>query len=110
MGTPFVFIDPENFIPANPIVTPIHIQPEWYFLFAYSILRAIPRKLGVVILLVLSIFIILLLPILHESKVKVIKFRIKKFVLFFHFGSFSVLTWLGIQPVEAPLKFQFWSF
>merc|ERR1712079_357196 len=38
--------DPENFIPANPIVTPVHIQPEWYFLFAYAILRSIPSKLG----------------------------------------------------------------
>jgi len=52
---PFVFSDPENFIPANALITPPHIQPEWYFLFAYAILRSIPNKLGGVIALFLSI-------------------------------------------------------
>lgn len=54
--------DPENFIAANPIVTPVHIQPEWYFLFAYAILRSIPRKLGGVIALVLSVAALGVLP------------------------------------------------
>jgi len=54
--------DPENFIPANPIVTPVHIQPEWYFLFAYAILRSIPRKLGGVLALVLSVLILAVIP------------------------------------------------
>merc|ERR1712165_645640 len=54
--------DPENFIPANPIVTPVHIQPEWYFLFAYAILRSIPRKLGGVVALVLSILVLTVIP------------------------------------------------
>jgi len=54
--------DPENFIPANPIVTPVHIQPEWYFLFAYAILRSIPRKLGGVVALVFSVIILGILP------------------------------------------------
>merc|ERR1711976_1079606 len=49
---PLLLGDPENFIPANPLVTPVHIQPEWYFLFAYAILRSIPNKLGGVIALV----------------------------------------------------------
>merc|ERR1712099_29057 len=54
--------DPENFIPANPIVTPVHIQPEWYFLFAYAILRSIPRKLGGVLALALSVVILIIIP------------------------------------------------
>jgi len=56
---PYSLIDPENFTPANPLVTPTHIQPEWYFLFAYAILRSIPRKLGGVLGLLISILIIL---------------------------------------------------
>ncbi len=59
--------DPENFINANPLVTPIHIQPEWYFLFAYAILRAIPNKLGGVVALALSILILLLIPFHYLS-------------------------------------------
>jgi len=51
----YSLIDAENFIPANPLVTPTHIQPEWYFLFAYAILRSIPNKLGGVIGLGLSV-------------------------------------------------------
>jgi ubiquinol-cytochrome c reductase cytochrome b subunit len=75
---PFMFIDPENFIKANPIVTPIHIQPEWYFLFAYAILRSVPRKLGGVLMLVLSIVIIIVLPLLSKNKIKGLKFRFIK--------------------------------
>jgi ubiquinol-cytochrome c reductase cytochrome b subunit len=59
---PWLLGDPENFIPANPMVTPVHIQPEWYFLFAYAILRSIPNKLGGVIALALSVMILYLLP------------------------------------------------
>ena len=65
---PSILGDPENYIPANPLVTPIHIQPEWYFLFAYAILRSVPRKLGGVTALVMSIFILLLLPIIRKRK------------------------------------------
>jgi len=62
---PNVLGDSENFIPANPLVTPLHIKPEWYFLFAYAILRSIPRKLGGVIRLVMSICVLFFLPYLH---------------------------------------------
>merc|ERR1712189_154325 len=62
--------DPENFNPANPLVTPVHIQPEWYSLFAYAILRSIPNKLGGVVALVLSIAILLLCPFMYVSKFK----------------------------------------
>merc|ERR1712048_112661 len=62
LQAPWDLGDPENFIPANPIVTPVHIQPEWYFLFAYAILRSIPRKLGGVLALVLSVLILAVIP------------------------------------------------
>jgi len=58
-------MDAENFIPANPLVTPIHIQPEWYFLFAYAILRSIPNKLGGVVGLVASIACLFVLPLVR---------------------------------------------
>merc|ERR1711882_20534 len=67
---PWILGDPENFIPANPLVTPLHIQPEWYFLFAYAILRSIPNKLGGVVALFLSIAILLLCPFMYVSKFK----------------------------------------
>jgi len=64
MLSPWSLGDPENFIPANPLVTPVHIQPEWYFLIAYAILRSIPNKLGGVVALALSIAILLVCPLL----------------------------------------------
>lgn len=101
---PFIFRDPENFIKANPILTPIHIQPEWYFLFAYCILRAVPSKIGGVILLVLSILIIIWLSLSKSKKNKTLRFKIKSewFIIYFFFGTFFILTWIGILPVEAP--------
>lgn len=63
--SPDFFTDPENYIEANALVTPVHIQPEWYFLPAYAILRSIPNKLGGVIALVFSIVILYFLPFLN---------------------------------------------
>jgi ubiquinol-cytochrome c reductase cytochrome b subunit len=60
-------IDAENFIPANPLVTPTHIQPEWYFLFAYAILRSIPNKLGGVLGLVLAVMFLFVFTISSTS-------------------------------------------
>lgn len=57
-----VFGDPDNFMPANSIVTPVHIKPEWYFLFAYAILRCIPNKLLGVVMLVCSLLVLYVLP------------------------------------------------
>lgn len=79
---PYLLGDPDNFIPANPLVTPIHIQPEWYFLFAYAILRSIPNKLGGVIALVLSIAILFILPFSHLRKFQGIQFYPINQVLF----------------------------
>jgi quinol-cytochrome oxidoreductase complex cytochrome b subunit len=64
---PYILGDPDNFTPANPLVTPVHIQPEWYFLFAYAILRSIPNKLGGVIALALSIAILFIIPIYKSN-------------------------------------------
>lgn len=63
VSIPDYFGDPENYIEANPLVTPVHIQPEWYFLPAYAILRSIPKKLGGVIALLMSILVLFLFPL-----------------------------------------------
>lgn len=95
--------DPENFIPANPLVTPPHIQPEWYFLFAYAILRSIPKKLGGVIALLASILVWFLMPLLHTSKKDSSAFRPLSQVMFWVLiATFIILTWIGRQPVEYP--------
>jgi len=67
LNIPNLLGDVENFNPANPLITPVHIQPEWYFLFAYVILRSIPSKLGGVLALVISIL-ILIIPINKKNK------------------------------------------
>nr|YP_009138977.1 cytochrome b [Carcharhinus brevipinna]AIY56283.1 cytochrome b [Carcharhinus brevipinna] len=95
--------DAENFIPANPLVTPPHIKPEWYFLFAYAILRSIPNKLGGVLALLFSIFILMLVPLLHTSKQRSIIFRPMTQIFFWLLVANSIiLTWIGGQPVEQP--------
>nr|UPL65453.1 cytochrome b [Geocoris pallidipennis] len=95
--------DPENFIPANPLVTPVHIQPEWYFLFAYAILRSIPNKLGGVIAMVLSIAIIMILPLTNKSKFQGNMFYPINKILFWTFiVNMLLLTWIGSRPAEEP--------
>jgi len=99
---PYVLGDPENFIQANPLVTPVHIQPEWYLLFAYSILRAIPNKLGGVVALLISILVLLGLPLYYQFKISN-TFRFGSKLGFWVFvGVILLLTWLGICPVEDP--------
>nr|YP_010974591.1 cytochrome b [Pomacea reevei]WNR57044.1 cytochrome b [Pomacea reevei] len=105
MFNPQMLTDPENFIPANPLVTPVHIQPEWYFLFAYAILRSIPNKLGGVIALVVSVLILFLTPFLHKSAFRSLSFYPFSQILFWVFVSiFILLTWIGSCPVEAPYE------
>lgn len=95
--------DPDNFIPANPLNTPPHIQPEWYFLFAYAILRSIPNKLGGVIALVVSIAILFILPFYHLSKFRGIQFYpINKILFWIIVVTIILLTWIGAKPVEDP--------
>nr|YP_010596276.1 cytochrome b [Taxigramma karakulensis]WAJ60521.1 cytochrome b [Taxigramma karakulensis] len=101
--SPYLLGDPDNFIPANPLVTPIHIQPEWYFLFAYAILRSIPNKLGGVIALVMSIAILAILPFYHLSKFRGIQFYPINQNLFWMMTMIVILlTWIGARPVEDP--------
>nr|YP_009500777.1 cytochrome b [Apis nigrocincta]ASF62515.1 cytochrome b [Apis nigrocincta]BBA74589.1 cytochrome b [Apis nigrocincta] len=99
---PYYLGDPDNFKIANPMNTPTHIKPEWYFLFAYSILRAIPNKLGGVIGLVMSIL-ILYITILYNNKLMNNKFNLFNKIYYWMFiNNFIMLTWLGKQLIEYP--------
>nr|QHB77020.1 cytochrome b [Hylomyscus heinrichorum]QHB77033.1 cytochrome b [Hylomyscus heinrichorum]QHB77046.1 cytochrome b [Hylomyscus heinrichorum]QHB77059.1 cytochrome b [Hylomyscus heinrichorum] len=100
---PDLLSDPDNYTPANPLNTPPHIKPEWYFLFAYAILRSIPNKLGGVLALILSIMVLMLLPFLHTSKLRSLMFRpITQSLYWILVANLLVLTWIGGQPVEHP--------
>nr|ACR40599.1 cytochrome b [Astyanax petenensis]AID51254.1 cytochrome b [Astyanax aeneus]AID51269.1 cytochrome b [Astyanax aeneus]AID51285.1 cytochrome b [Astyanax aeneus]AID51291.1 cytochrome b [Astyanax aeneus] len=101
--SPNLLGDPENFTPANPLVTPPHIKPEWYFLFAYAILRSIPNKLGGVLALLFSILVLMLVPLLHTSKQQGLTFRPLTQLLFWALvADVLILTWIGGMPVEHP--------
>nr|YP_001994457.1 cytochrome b [Gonorynchus abbreviatus]BAG49383.1 cytochrome b [Gonorynchus abbreviatus] len=101
--SPNLLGDPENFTPANPLVTPPHIKPEWYFLFAYAILRSIPNKLGGVLALLFSILVLMVVPILHTSKQRGLTFRpFTQFLFWTLVADVFILTWIGGMPVEHP--------
>uniref|UniRef100_A0A915VEZ7 Cytochrome b n=7 Tax=Pseudaspius brandtii TaxID=3273798 RepID=A0A915VEZ7_PSEBD len=101
--SPNLLGDPDNFTPANPLVTPPHIQPEWYFLFAYAILRSIPNKLGGVLALLFSILVLMVVPILHTSKQRGLTFRpMTQFLFWTLVADMIILTWIGGMPVEHP--------
>nr|QAY82027.1 cytochrome b [Omophoita sp. REN-2018] len=103
LKTPYLLSDPDNFIPANPMITPIHIQPEWYFLFAYAILRSIPNKLGGVIALVMSIAILYILPFINLKKYLSNQFYPMNKFNFWNLTTIIImLTWIGARPVEDP--------
>nr|WES13245.1 cytochrome b [Fenusa (Kaliofenusa) sp. 1 GYN-2022b] len=104
MISPNLLGDPDNFIPANPLVTPPHIKPEWYFLFAYAILRSIPNKLGGVIALIMSIMILMILPFSNNNKnFKGINFYPpNQFMVWMLMTNIMLLTWIGASPVEMP--------
>jgi quinol-cytochrome oxidoreductase complex cytochrome b subunit len=94
---------PDNYIPANPLSTPAHIVPEWYFLPFYAILRSIPDKLGGVIAMVSAILILLLLPVINTSEIRSSKFRpIFAISYWFLVSDFLILGWIGQKPVESP--------
>nr|YP_009047767.1 cytochrome b [Trachypithecus pileatus]AHA53408.1 cytochrome b [Trachypithecus pileatus] len=101
--SPDLLSDPDNYTPANPLNTPPHIKPEWYFLFAYAILRSVPNKLGGVLALLLSILILAIMPMLHKSKQQSMAFRpLSQFLLWFLITILLTLTWIGSQPVSQP--------
>nr|YP_010574736.1 cytochrome b [Carminodoris armata]UZI00307.1 cytochrome b [Carminodoris armata] len=101
---PALLGDPENFNQASPMVTPVHIQPEWYFLFAYAILRSIPSKLGGVLALAASIVILYFLPLgAAYGKIVPASFTPPYQVVYWTLIIFFVLlTWLGACPIEEP--------
>ncbi|XDR06467.1 cytochrome b (mitochondrion) [Brachionichthys hirsutus] len=100
---PHLLGDPDNFTPANPLITPPHIKPEWYFLFAYAILRSVPNKLGGVLALLASILVLMLVPLLHTSKQRALTFRPLGQLLFWALiTDICILTWIGGMPVEPP--------
>ena len=105
----FVFFDPnilghpDNYIAANPMVTPAHIVPEWYFLPFYAILRSIPDKLGGVVAMGLAIVSLALLPLLHTSNIRSSFFRpFHRYCFWIWVGNALVLGWIGGNPVEDP--------
>nr|AOY40018.1 cytochrome b [Scolytinae sp. BMNH 1040265]AOY40278.1 cytochrome b [Curculionoidea sp. 2 KM-2015] len=103
LKNPYLLSDPDNFIPANPLVTPAHIQPEWYFLFAYAILRSIPNKLGGVIALVMSISILYIMPFSNKKYLQSNQFYPLNKILFWTLiAVILLLTWIGARPVETP--------
>jgi len=94
---------PDNYIPANPLVTPSHIVPEWYFLPFYAILRSIPDKLGGVVAMLGAVLILLALPVLNTSEVRSTKFRpLFGFFYWVFVSNFLILGWIGQMPVETP--------
>ena len=103
LQAPWDLGDPENFIPANPMVTPVHIQPEWYFLFAYAILRSIARKLGGVVALVISVSILFIMPFYGRFNFKSRTFLPFRKLIFWSLCAIVILlTWIGARPVEEP--------
>jgi len=100
---PNLFTDPENFLNANPLVTPIHIQPEWYFLWLYAILRSIPNKLGGVIALAIALLILLIPPFTAPwNKVGTAFYPVNQSIFWIIVRSWVILTWIGARPVEDP--------
>jgi quinol-cytochrome oxidoreductase complex cytochrome b subunit len=95
---------PDNYIKANPLVTPLHIVPEWYFLPFYAILRSVPMKLGGVILMVFAILVLFIIPFLSTSTFAIpVRMRTAFRFFFWTFvANFLLLGWIGGQPVEEP--------
>nr|BDQ44115.1 cytochrome b [Pheretima confusa] len=100
---PNLFTDPENFLMSNPLVTPIHIKPEWYFLWMYAILRSIPNKLGGVLALFAAIVVMFIMPLTTMNNKRSLSFYpMNQFMFWILVTSWAVLTWIGGRPVEDP--------
>ena len=105
----FVYFNPnalghsDNYIPANPMVTPEHIVPEWYFLPSYAILRSIPDKLAGVLALFASILVLLILPFINTSNIRSSLYRpLHQFFFWFFIADFILLGYIGQQTPESP--------
>jgi quinol-cytochrome oxidoreductase complex cytochrome b subunit len=100
--TPNFFGEPDNYIPANALVTPPHIVPEWYFLPFYAILRSIPSKLGGVLAMFGAIFVLFILPFLDKHPVRSGRFRpYYKYLFWVFIANCFVLGWVGGKPPEG---------
>nr|YP_009499361.1 cytochrome b [Scutopus robustus]AWL21420.1 cytochrome b [Scutopus robustus] len=104
---PFLLVEVANSMEANVLVTPSHIQPEWYFLFAYTILRSIPNKLGGVMAMCFSVLILCFVPVLRWNasvpSFRGMSFAVSSQIFFFFFlSNFVILTWIGSRPVMEP--------
>ena len=99
------FLEDANYDPANPLQTPAHIRPMWYFTPFYAILRAVPNKLLGVVLMGSAVLILFALPWLDRSKVRSIRYRgwISKSFLFAFIVSFLLLGYIGTQPADDTL-------
>lgn len=103
---PNILGHPDNYIPANPMSTPAHIVPEWYFLWVYAILRSIPNKLGGVAAIALVFIALLALPFINTSQIRSSNFRpIHKKLFWLLVADCLILIWIGQQPVEDPYIF-----
>nr|AAO66206.1 cytochrome b [Compsophis albiventris] len=100
---PNMLNDPENFSKANPLITPQHIKPEWYFLFAYGILRSIPNKLGGALALLMSVAVLITAPLTHTSHTRSMTFRpLAQLTFWTLIATFITITWTATKPVEPP--------
>nr|YP_009110431.1 cytochrome b [Tetragnatha maxillosa]AIX11775.1 cytochrome b [Tetragnatha maxillosa] len=100
---PYIFMDVENFISSNPLVTPVHIQPEWYFLFAYTILRSISSKIGGVAALFMSVLIYYFLPFIFSFRYRSVQFYIiMQYIYWYFLANWLMLTWIGACEVDFP--------
>nr|YP_009243336.1 cytochrome b [Heterakis beramporia]AMR36303.1 cytochrome b [Heterakis beramporia] len=100
---PFSLSDPEMFIEANPMTSPVHIVPEWYFLFAYAILRAIPNKILGVVALIMSVGIWFVFVFFHNFVSPMVRFH--KFLVSVFLFNGIVLSWLWHCMVQDPFVF-----
>jgi len=97
---------PDNYIPADPLHTPAHIVPEWYFLPFYAILRSIPNKLGGVLAMFGSLLILLLIPFINTSEIRSTTFRpLFKIFYWLLVADFLILGWVGQKPVNDQYVF-----
>lgn len=102
---PFLLTEPENFIPANPLSTPLHIKPEWYFLWTYTILRSVPNKLGGVLAIFAAILILFFIPAIHiQLRQSTAFYPPTQFLFWALVTTCILLTWIGGKPVEAPYE------
>ena len=103
---PNVLNHPDNYIPANPLQTPAHVVPEWYFLPFYAILRSIPHKAGGIVAMGAAILIMLAIPFINTSYVRNTTYRpIFKIFFWLFIADYIVLTWIGQMPVRNAFIF-----